>query len=343
MEYRALGTTGLSVSALCLGVAFRGSGFVWSSSPDQGRTEDDCVRTIERAVELGCNFIDCANFYGRGTSEEILGRTVKQLGGRDQLIITSKVGSAMGEGVGEQGLSRRHIMHEVEMTLRRLQMDYVDVYFLHQPDPHTPLDDTLRAMHDIVQQGKARYIGVSNHVAAEIVELLWTADRRGLIAPSVLQYQYSLVTRRYAEEDILPLCDRFGLGLMTFSPLAIGLLTGQVRSGQPIPEDSHWYQNPQTEAVLEATEPIIAACVAVAEELGRTPAQVALAWLLAKPAVSAPIIGPELPEHVDELFGAVGWQVPPEAIETLDSASEDGSPRRLWQSPGARQQVPPRR
>jgi aryl-alcohol dehydrogenase-like predicted oxidoreductase len=338
MEYRPLGTTGLTVSALCLGSAFRGY-------PDKGRSEADCVKTIERAVELGCNFIDCANFYSIGGSEELLGRTLKRLGNRADLVVTSKVGSRMGPGPNERGLSRAHIMGEIESSLRRLQMEYVDVYFLHQPDPHTPLDDTLRVMDDIVQQGKARYIGVSNHVATEVVELLWAAERGGHAAPAVLQYQYNLIHRSYTEDEIVPLCERFGLALMTFSPLAIGLLTGQVRAGRPIPADNHWFENETTDEVLSIAEPIIGVLAEVAGELEHTPTQVALAWLLANPAVSSAILGPELPEHIDDLFGAVGWELPAAAKARLDDAAAEPGRRRLWSqwAPRVRQQRPPRR
>jgi aryl-alcohol dehydrogenase-like predicted oxidoreductase len=184
-------------------------------------------------------------------------------------------------------------------------------------------------MDDVVRQGKARFVGVSNHPAAEVVELLWAADKHNLAAPAVIQYQYSLLHRWDAEESLVPVADRHGLGLMTYSPLAIGLLTGQVRAGQPIPADSHWFTRPGAAATLAAVEPVIAALVEVAREVQRTPAQVAVAWILANPTVSAAMIGPELPEHIDELIGAVGWQLPLEAKARLDAAASDQGPNEL--------------
>ena len=267
--------------------------------------------------------------YGRGWSEELLGRTVKRLGGRDRLVITTKVGQAMGDAPSERGLSRDYILEQIDRSLRRLQMDYVDIYLMHQPDATVPLEESLRAMDDVVRQGKARYVGVSNHHAAEVVEMLWTAEREGLAAPAMLQYQYSLLHRWHTEYDLAPLCVRHGLGLMTYSPLAIGLLTGQVRrcagAGRCRPTATG-AAVPKRTGILDYAEPVIAALADVAGELGKTPAQVAIAWLLANPALSAPILGPDLPEHVEEAVGAVGWRLPPEQKARLDEASADGGP-----------------
>ncbi len=319
VEYRQLGTTCIRASALCLGVAFRGH-------PARGRTEADCAATIERAVELGINFIDCANVYGRGWREDLLGRTVKRLGNRHELVITTKVGQEMGDAPSERGLSRGHILQEIDNSLRRLRLDYVDIYLMHQADTTVPLEESLQAMDDVVRQGKARHVGVSNHDAAEVVELLWAAERERFARPAMLQYQYSLLHRWHTETDIIPLCERHGLGLMTYSPVAIGLLTGQVRAGRRIPAGNYWHGRADAGRVLGYAEPIIAVLVDVARELGKTPAQVAVAWLLANPAVSAPILGPDRPEHVDELVGAVGWRLPPESKAALDEVSAGGGP-----------------
>ena len=339
MEYRPLGATELRVSPLCLGTAFRGYG--------RGiRAEGDCVATIERAVELGCNFLDCANVYRLGTCEELVGRVLLRLGVRDRLVLTSKVGQVLGEEPNRGGLSRRHIMAEIDRTLRRLQTDYVDVYFMHQPDPATPLEESLRALHDVVTAGKARYIGVSNYHATELVELLWMADTLGLHRPMVLQYPYNLVQRWLVEQEIAPLCRRFGFGLITYSPLAVGLLTDEVRDPQRIPADNHWASNPHAAEMLRVAAPVLAALDEVARELGRTPAQVAVAWLLANPALSAPILGAELPAHVDELFAAAGWELPAAAKERLDAASVESDPCAVlpaFPANQARQNVPARR
>ena len=319
MEYRQLGTTGIRASALCLGVAVRGH-------HAHLRTEADSMATIERAVELGIDFIDCANVYGRGRSERLLGRAVKRLGNRDRLVITTKVGQAMGDAPSERGLSRGNILREIDNSLRRLRMDYVDIYLMHQPDPAVSLEESLQAMDEVVRQGKARHVGVSNHHAVEVVELLWAAEREGLASPAMLQYQYSLLHRWHTERDLIPLCERHGLGLMTYSPLAIGMLTGQVRGGRPIPADNYWRGRADAGRVVAYAEPILAALVEVARELGKTPAQVAIAWLLTNPAVSAPIVGPDLPEHVEEVAGAVGWRLPPEQKARLDEVSAAGGP-----------------
>lgn len=339
MQYRPLGTTGVQVSALCLGTAFRGY--------RRGvRDERECVATFERAVELGCNFIDCANFYGLGESEELVGRLVRRLGVRERLVLTSKVGQAMGEGANRGGLSRRYIMAEIDRTLRRMQTDYLDVYFMHVPDPVTPLEESLRALHDVVTAGKARYIGVSNHHPTELVELLWIADALGLHRPAVLQYPYSLVQRWLAEQEIAPLCRRFGLGLMAYSPLAVGLLTGELSDAGRMPAANHWASNPHAADILRRTAPLRAALDEVAREEERTPAQVAVAWLLANPALSAPILGAELPGHVDELFAAADWELPAAAKERLDAVTVESDP--LAELPALygthpRQRMPPRR
>ena len=339
MKYRPLGTTGVQVSPLCLGTAFRGY--------RRGRrSEQECVATFERAVELGCNFFDCANVYGLGESEELVGRLVRRLGVRERLVLTSKVGQSMGEGANRGGLSRRYVMAEIDDTLRRLQTDYLDVYFMHQPDPATPLEESLRALHDVVTAGKARYIGVSNHHPTELVELLWIADALGLHRPAVLQYPYSLVQRWLIEREIAPLCRRFGLGLITYSPLAVGLLTGEVRDGKPLPAHNHWAASPHAAEMLRRTASLRATLDEVAREAQRTPAQVAVAWLLANQALTAPILGAELPAHVDELFAAADWELPAAAKERLDATAVESDPRAalpaLYGNP-PRQHVPPRR
>ena len=265
---------------------------------------------------------------------------------RERLVLTSKVGQAMGEGANRGGLSRRYVMAEIDHTLRRLQTDYLDVYFMHVPDPATPLEESLRALHDVVAAGKARYVGVSNHHPTELVELLWIADALGLHRPAVLQYPYSLVQRWLVEREIAPLCRRFGFGLMAYSPLAVGLLTAEVSHAGRIPAANHWAASPHAAEMLRRTAQLRTALDQVAREEGRTPAQVAVAWLLANPALSAPIIGAELPVHVDELFAAAAWELPAAAKERLDAvAVESDPPTELPALYGThpRQRVPPRR
>ncbi len=317
MEYVQLGRLGVRVSRICLGVAFRGQ-------PDDGIA----ARVIERAIDLGCNFIDCANFYGKGRSEDVLGRAMR--GKRDDLFITTKVWSRIGPGPNDAGLSRYHIMREVERSLQRLGTDRIDLYLLHNWDPQTPLDESLRAMDDLVRQGKVVYTGACNFSATQVVEAMWTVQRLGLTPWACLQNQYNLLNRWEVEPELLPLVRRHSLGLMTYSPLAVGLLTGRFRRGQTPPADSPWgnghwdferAMSPQADGVVQEL-------IDVGARHGKTPAQVAVAWLLAHPEVTAPMIGPDLPEHVDETFGALGWELPDEDLASLDQASKVDLPRR---------------
>ena len=317
MDYRKLGSCGVKVSPICLGTAFRA--FM------RGRTDEQtCIDVIKCAVDFGVNFIDCANFYSLGGSEEILGKALKELKGkRDDLVLTSKVYSRIGEGPNDRGLSRYHIMREIDRSLRRLQTDRIDIYLLHHFDPDTPLEETLWTMDDLVRQGKIRYIGYCNFTAAQVVEALWTCDRRGLTPPACLQNQYNLLHRREIEPEILPRCWQHGLGMMTFSPLAVGLLTGIYRRGQQPPTDSLWGQDTgRFEKIMtERIEEIVRTLVDIGADHGITPAQVAIAWILDHPEVTSAIIGPDLPEHVEEVCGAVNWHLPDDARQRLDDVS----------------------
>ena len=316
MEYRRLGKAGVKVSRICLGAGVRGD-------LDEGRF----IRAIERAIDLGCNFIDCANNYGRKQSETILGRVIK--GKRDDLVITSKVCSPAGSGPNDRGLSRYHILREVERSLKKLQTDRIDIYYLHNVDPETEPEETLRTMEDLVRQGKVRYVGASNHNGAQVVELLWIADRLGLEPIVCLQNQYNLLHRWNIEEDLLPLCRRFGLGLTTYSPLAVGLLAGQFRPSQEPPPDPYWSQAQLHERVSDRGAQAIGALVELANARGATPAQLAIAWLLDHPEVTAPIAGADRPEYVDEVFGALEITLTPEERQTLDMASQWAKPGQL--------------
>ena len=309
MEYRRLGRAGVKVSRICLGTAFR-----------SGQEEKVCTRVIERAVDLGCNFIDCANNYGRGRSEKILGKAIK--GKRDDLVLTTKVWTPTGKGPNDCGLSRFHIMREVERSLERMQIDHVDIYYLHNVDPETPLEETLRSMEDLVRQGKVRYVGASNYTARGVTELLWAADVGGFEPIACLQNQYNLLNRREIEPELFPLCQRHGLGLMTYSPLAVGLLSGRFRRGQEPPEGTPWTGERLDRDLSEQGDQVIQKLIDIADNRGRTPAQVAIAWILDHPEVTAPIIGPDLPEHVDEVFGAQEFELTREERQALDEVSQ---------------------
>ena len=314
MDYVRLGRAGVKVSRLCLGTAFRG---YWN-----GHTEEaTAIRTVETAIDLGCNFIDCANYYYQGRCEDLLGKAIK--GKREDLVVTTKVWSRIGEGPNDQGLSRFAIMREVERSLNRLQTDYIDIYLLHNWDPNTELDETLKAFDDLVRQGKVRYVGACNFTAAQTVEALWTAERGGLDPFFVLQNQYNILQRWDIEPEILPICRQYGMGMMTYSPLAVGLLTGRFRRGQTPPADSAWTAGDRFDAALdEKTDQIIQQLVDIGEAQNKTPAQVAIAWILANDDVTAPIIGPDRPEHVEEVFGALEVEFSAEQLQALDELSQ---------------------
>ena len=315
MEYRRLGKSGVKVSPLCLGTGVRGE-------VDAERL----TRSIHKAIDHGCNFLDCANNYGRGQSEGILGRAMR--GKRDDLVITSKVWTPVGAGPNDCGLSRFHILREVERSLARLGTDRIDVYYMHRPDPETGIDETLRAMEDLVRQGKVRYVGASNHDGTQILELLWCADRLGLEPIVCLQNQYNLLHRWTVEPELLSLCKRYGLGLTTYSPLAIGLLAGRVRRGDAPPPGTPWRQDWLAQTLSERADTVIATLIELAAARGVTPAQIAVAWVLDHPEVTAPIVGADRPEYVDDVFGALEIQLTAEERLALDEVS-------LWETPGA--------
>ena len=314
MEYRNLGKAGVKVSRICLGTAFRGLG-----------DEKTCTRVIERAMDLGCNFIDCANYYGRGRSETILGKALK--GKRDDIVLTTKVQSAMGDGANDRGLSRFHIMREVERSLMRLQTDHIDIYLLHHFDAETPLEETLKTMDDLVRQGKVRYVACCNFRAWQLVRALWVSDAHSLEPFVCLQSRYNLLGRREIEDDLMPVCRTFGLGMMTYSPLAVGLLTGRFRRGQPPPPDTPWGKRQYDfEKTMDAqADAVVRKLIDIGQARDRTPAQVAIAWILDHEEITAPIIGPDLPEHVDEVFGALDWQLDSEERAALDEVSQWGT------------------
>jgi aryl-alcohol dehydrogenase-like predicted oxidoreductase len=314
MHYRRLGKAGVKVAPLCLGAGVRGD-------LDAARF----VRTIERAIDLGCNFIDCANGYGKGQSEILLGQAIK--GKRDDLVITSKVFSNAGPGPNDRGLSRYHIMQQVERSLRKLQTDRIDIYYMHHPDPETELEETLRTLEDLVRQGKVRYIGASNHNAAQTVELLWVADRLGLEPIVCLQNQYNLLQRWPIETDLFPICRRFRLGLTTYSPLAIGLLSGRFRRSRQPPAGAYWNHEQLQAALSERGDQVVQTLVELAQQRRATPAQLAIAWLLDHPEVTAPIVGADQPEYVEDVFGALEIELTAEERRALDQVSQ-------WDAPG---------
>jgi 1-deoxyxylulose-5-phosphate synthase len=314
MEYRRLGHAGIKVSPICLGAGVRGL-----------LDENRFLRTIAHAIDLGCNFIDCANNYGVGQSERLLGQAIK--GKRDQLVITSKVFTKVGPGPNDQGLSRRHIMQQVDRSLKQLQTDWIDIYYMHRPDPDTPIEETLRTMEDLVRQGKVRYVGASNHTAAQAIELLWIADRLGLEPIVCVQNHYNLLHRWEIEPELMAVCGRYGLGLLAYSPLAVGLLSGRFRLGATPPSDTYWDQERLQAALTERADQIVGTLVELAAELGATPAQLAIAWLLDHAEITAPIVGADRPEYVDEVLGALSLRLTPHVRHRLNVVSQPDLPR----------------
>ncbi|MCY3737130.1 MAG: aldo/keto reductase [Gemmatimonadaceae bacterium] len=324
MEYVELGRSGLRVSRLACGLGFRGQ-------EDAGEAE----RAIERAVELGINFIDCANVYGlgdehkvRGTSEQVLARVLKRH--RDDLVVTSKVAGRIGEGPNDGGLSRYHILREIDRTLARLETDHIDIYILHAWDDRTPLEETLRAIDDVVRAGKTRYMGVSNFQAWQVLKTLWTQDRLGLDPLLCIQNRYHLLDRQL-ERQIWPAQRDQGFGVMTHSPLAVGLLSGAYTPGHPPPTGVLYARGRAGELekerdLEEAVPRTLAILREVADAHGRTMAQTAINWVLSHPEVTAAVTGGDTVAHMEENAGAVGWSITPEDRARLDEASAGRRP-----------------
>jgi aryl-alcohol dehydrogenase-like predicted oxidoreductase len=316
MDYIPFGTAGVKVSRLALGMGLRGQA-----------DEATAQRLVEYAIDQGVNVIDCANIYGPmddraniGRSEIVLGRALK--GKRDQVVITSKVASAVGAGPNDRGLSRYHILREIEGTLRRLETDHVDVYLAHAYDATTPLEETVRALDDVVRSGKARYVGCCNYAAWQVCRALWIADTHNAYPYMAMQNPYSLLNRRLEDEMFGLVRDR-GLGLMAYSPLAVGLLSGAYQPGQPPPAGSLWAtrRSERYERTMQAVEAVVSEVQRSAAQLSRTPAQLAIAWVLSHPEVTCAISGADTIEQFADVLGGVGWELPGEVRRRLDEVS----------------------
>jgi aryl-alcohol dehydrogenase-like predicted oxidoreductase len=314
MEYRNLGRTGLKVSVLCMGTMQ----FGWSVD------ETDSLRILSRTFEVGINFIDTADVYSKwvegnpgGVAEEYVGRWMKQAKiPRDRLVVATKVRGQMGAGPNAEGLSRAHIMRAVEDSLRRLQTDYIDLYQAHWSDEITPIEETLRTMDDLVRQGKVHYIGASNYKAWELMQALWTSDKYNLIRYDSLQPHYNLIKREEFERELRAVCETYGLGVIPYSPLEGGFLTGKYRRDTPLPnsrraDGRQKYMTEQNFAVLDKLDEIAASHQA-------TVTQVALAWLLADPVITSPIIGATSLEQLEENLGALDVKLTVEEKQALD-------------------------
>jgi len=319
MDYRSLGRTGMYVSPLCLGTMMFGA---WGN-PDH----DDSIRIIHRALDAGINFLDTADVYSRGESEEIVGKALAG-GRRDRIVLASKVHGPMGQDANERGNSRRWIIRECENSLRRLGTDYIDLYQIHRPDPATDIDETLGALSDLIRAGKICYAGSSTFPAAQIVEAQWTAQRRGRERFVCEQPPYSILVRG-VEDEVLPACQRYGMGVIPWSPLAGGWLSGRYRKNAQLPATRRAERIPQrfdmglpgNQAKLEAAEKL----AELAEEAGLPLIHLALAFVLSHPAVTSAIIGPRTMEHLESQLGAADVVLPAEILDKIDEIVPPGT------------------
>ena len=315
MEYRSLGRAGVKVSQVCLGTMMFGG----------PTNEEDSIRIIHRAIDAGINFLDTANVYNQGESERVVGKAVRSM--RDEVVIATKVTGGMGDGVNQSGSSRYHIMMEVEASLKRLGTDRIDLYYLHRSDSRTPIEESLRTLDDCVRQGKVRYIACSNFDAWRICEALGVSDRMNLERFICTQPLYNIVNRDI-EVELLPFCQEKGLGVVSYSPLARGVLAGKYLPGQPHPsgsraarQDRRIYQTELRDESFEVAQKL----KPLAEAHGKTLTQFALAWVLANPIITSVIIGPRTMEQLEDNLGCsdcVLSQADEEAIDQLVSPGE---------------------
>ncbi|CAA9230687.1 MAG: Oxidoreductase [uncultured Acidimicrobiales bacterium] len=318
MDHRTLGRTGIKVSPFCLGAMMFGA--------MGNKDHDDSIAVIHRALDAGINFIDTADVYSAGESEEIVGKALK--GRRDDVVLATKFHGSMGKDPNAKGNSRRWIAREVENSLRRLQTDYIDLYQVHRPDPATDIDETLGALSDLVHQGKIRVLGSSTFPAHEIVEAQWVAERRSRERFLCEQPPYSIFVRRI-EADVLPVCQKYGMGVIPWSPLAGGWLAGKYRRGTEMPTTGraarmparYDYDRPENQRKLDALE----ALDKVASDAGMPLIHLALAFVTSHPAVSAAIIGPRTLEQLEGQLGAMELTLDDETLDRIDEIVPPGT------------------
>jgi aryl-alcohol dehydrogenase-like predicted oxidoreductase len=314
MDYRLLGRTGIRVSPLCLGTMMFG-----------GQTsESDSTQIIHKALDLGINFVDTADMYNAGQSEVVIGKALS--GKRDKIVLATKGKNPMGDGPNQRGSHRLHMIQAVHDSLRRLNTDYIDLYYVHSPDYDTPIDETLRVLDDLVRSGKVLYLGCSNFRAWRLMEAFWTSDKLNLHRFACIQPLYNICNRDI-EVELLPVCREFKVGVATYSPLARGVLTGKYKLGQPFPEGSRAARNDKRmrEAELRdesfvAAEQIAAHC----QRRGVTTSQFALAWCAANPIVTSVIVGPRTMEQFDDNVGCLAVSITPDDEAFIDSIVPPG-------------------
>jgi aryl-alcohol dehydrogenase-like predicted oxidoreductase len=322
MRYKKLGRTGLKVSEICLGTMTFG----------EQVSEAEAIDIMRSATAAGVNFIDTADMYVGGKSEEIVGRALK--GERDSVVLASKVANRMGPGVNDVGLSRKHIMKAIEDSLRRLETDYLDLYYVHLPDYDTPIEETLRALDDLVRQGKVRYIACSNFRAWQLCKALWVSDVNNLSRFDCIQSPYNLLTRDI-EYELLPLCASEGVGVSVYNPLAAGLLTGKHDPTRPPAEGTRftlkglgpmYYERYWSPGNFEA----VAHLKEIASEHGRSLTQFSLAWILNNEAITSAICGASSVKQLEENLGAADVKLSPEELAACDSVWQQLRPLRFF-------------
>ena len=318
MDYRPLGRTGVKVSPLCLGCMMFG-----------GRTsEEDSYAIIDRSIEAGINFLDTANVYSRGRSEEVTGAALKRNGKRQQIVLATKVhGTMADDDPNAAGNSRRHIIEQCEASLRRLQTDYIDLYQIHRPQSDIPIDETLRALDDLIRAGKVRYIGTSTFEAWQVVESLWVSKELGLNRFICEQPPYHILDRRI-ERGLLPMARTYGTAIIPWSPLAGGLLTGKYSRTSPPPADSRFADvanNPRLKArMTEDVFAVVEGLQPMADAKQSTMSQLALAWCVQQPGVTSPIIGPRTMEQLEDNLGALNVTITDEDRAAIDQLVPPG-------------------
>ena len=309
MEFRQLGDSGLKVSAIGLGTNNFG-----------GRLDrEGTALVVDQALDEGINLLDTSNTYGGGLSEEYIGRALK--GKRHEALIATKVSGKMGEGPNRSGNSRKHIMAEVEESLRRLDTDYIDLYQIHFTDESTPIEETLRALDDLVRAGKVRYIGCSNFSAWQVCEAVWTSRSLGINSFVSVQPHLSMMVRE-PEKELVPFCNQYGIGILPYFPLANGFLTGKYRRGQPTPSGTRLSENDR-DMFTDANFDLLEALERFAEERGHTLLELAFAWLLARPMVSSVIAGATKTDQVTANAKSSGWHLTGEDLEEIDAILRD--------------------
>ena len=323
MMYSVLGPTGVKVSRICLGTA------TFGVAP----TAHDADRVVGVAIDLGINFVDTADVYGnmpvfdrpgapaaadREPAEQILGRALS--GRRDEIVIATKSNGIVGLDINDRGLSRRHIIRQVETSLRRLETDYIDLYYAHDPDPHTPLEQTLATYDDLIRQGKVRYVGLSNHPAWRVTQALWIADDRRQQAPVAAQVKYNLIDRA-AERELAPACQQFGLSLVPYAPLHGGLLADLRVLDRDVAGDQRFSGAGFTNAEVAVAREVDR----LSREWGRQPYQISLAWLLSRPAVASAIVGAETIDELRANATAADIELEPAHLDELTALANEGA------------------